>query len=826
MDISNIKKIRFKFLFIIIPLCLLLYKGFIEEVINNWIVLPLLSHAKPLPLTDSLWITLGIGLISVSIIKFLRGYVVSNNLFLLLLIITTIYSYYRFVELKFFFYGLSFLPCIYYFDLLFLVFLLASLLKFISSPRKKIDNNLKNNAFIIDQPINNSSEDLLKRKDSAQELAKRILATPNEKAFAIGVNGQWGSGKTSYLNLIKEALPSDIITINFNPWRSLDSTSLIKDFFNTLAGELKGYSTEFSDVAKLYSQHLSDKDHGMHKVLNQVFLLKDQPLGEYYQRINDIIKKLNKKIIIFIDDLDRLDKEEIYEVLKLIRNTADFNYVSYIVAYDKNYINQSLSKLLEDDQLSFLEKIFQVEHHLPFSKKAPIIDFLYEHLTIAFPEEVETFKNKLLPSPGLAEKVSLKTINNIRDAKRFLNSFIYGYSKIKGEVEFVDFFNLEILKVKYQLVYEDLYKNSNFYLSHYKDNRGSVKKKDELSIEEYLKENQNKLCISENSLKDIKAIFDIIFKKDFFTEHKNPQSISLFKNFYKYFTHELHENDLSENEFNLVRYLPYGEFTKKIKEWINQGKRWDIIERFKRLVYPKEFKDKDDFEKIIKSIFFIANCTDDRKLGVGYQGYPDEDIYNKITQGDKKEITKKFYNGNEESYKDFLRSIFNNAVFPFYHESELIDHICMAGYREIAISKEELRDIQVEYFKKATEQSCMGFKKHDIYPLYHRNVNIGNQDKINVIFRDYLEKGFLKYYLTHIISIDFYSQTDDPSENKYHLGDSLLKIFNGKEEFESYLNTKSGDPIIDEFKQFYEIFKKGGWKPIQFKFEHIPVSTE
>ena len=821
------KKLRSTFFFfLIIPLFLILFKGFIENKIIDLIVVPFLSEAKPILITDYIWIVIALGLIIFSVVNYIRGYAVSTNLFIFILFFAAIYSFYRFYEPKFTFHSLTFHSQVYYFDLILLVFLLSTLLKFTPSLKRKANKDIHNEAFIIDQPVNSSSDDRLNRKTSAYELAQRILVTPNEKAFAVGINGTWGAGKTSYLNLIKEGLQSDVILIDFNPWRSLDSTSLIKDFFNTLSGSLKKYSTDFYEIAKLYSEHLSNVDKGIYKILNFSFLANDEPLNEYYRRLNEIIKKLNRKIIIFIDDLDRLDKEEIYEVLKLIRNTADFNYVSYIVAYDKKYVNQSLKKLIEDYELTFLEKIFQVERHLPFSDKVYLKDILYEYLLKAFPREEDVLNEKLLGRNDFSERVSLKTINNVRDAKRFLNSFIYGYSKIRGEVSFVDFFNLEVLKLKYQLIYEDLYRNSYFYLSHYQDTQDNhVYFKEDTAkqpIKEYLEKNGMQLGLTVASIPEVIDLFGIIFKKDYFKHNNNPQSISLSKNFYKYFIHTLNKVDLSENEFKLSRHLPYDEFTEKLKEWIGEGKRWEIIQRIKRINSPQEVEDKDDFEKIIKSMFFIANCLEDKKFGFPFNGYPDEYIYEKIYESNKKEITKKFYAGDVEQYKKFLKSIFENASFPFYHERSLLEYI--NEHQQIVISKEELKKTQLGYFKKAIEQNKIDYNNYEIYGIYHSNFRMGNQEEINKIFKEYLDKGFLKYFLKHIITLcDNSTKEDDPEDYTFYLGQIVLKIFKNYEEFDEYLLNKNGDPVIEEFKKFYEAYKEKGNVSINFKFEHIPI---
>jgi len=63
-----------------------------------------------------------------------------------------------------------------------------------------------------------------------------------------------------------------------------------------------------------------------------------------FKEINDSLKKINKKIVIFIDDLDRLDKEEVVEVIRLIRNTANFHNTFFVGPMIKIML-QPLSKI-------------------------------------------------------------------------------------------------------------------------------------------------------------------------------------------------------------------------------------------------------------------------------------------------------------------------------------------------------------------------------------------------------------------------------------------------------------------------------------------------
>jgi len=213
---------------------------------------------------------------------------------------------------------------------------------------KKHEANLPQGIGLVpDEPLTGDEEDeddWTGLKSMGEFYTKRILETlypsgkpMNSPSFVFGVEGDWGSGKTSLLNIInKELEKSDVIRLWYNPWMSESKESLMQDFFNTLADKLPGMSLK-RDLHR-YGKALTNLE--TKGVLNSLDALLFSPQNLQKQRddINDEIKRLNIKMVVFIDDLDRMDAEEILAIFKLIRNVANFRNMVYLVAYDKNYI--------------------------------------------------------------------------------------------------------------------------------------------------------------------------------------------------------------------------------------------------------------------------------------------------------------------------------------------------------------------------------------------------------------------------------------------------------------------------------------------------------
>lgn len=132
-----------------------------------------------------------------------------------------------------------------------------------------------------------------------------------------------------------------------------------------------------------------------------------------------------------IDDLDRLDADEILEVLKLIRNTANFPYLKFVVACDRKYVIEQLRSRAIDEK--YLEKIFMVDFQLP----QVYADF---PCTTIWKKDMRLLtKNsrilKAIESLTFSQKELLnKCLGSFRQAKRFAGQIVVTMEFTEGYV--------------------------------------------------------------------------------------------------------------------------------------------------------------------------------------------------------------------------------------------------------------------------------------------------------------------------------------------------------------------------------------------------------
>lgn len=252
-----------------------------------------------------------------------------------------------------------------------------------------------------DLPISKSIEDTLNRGSFAKNLAKTLLQYSLSSSFTIGLYGEWGSGKTSLLNMILENIEyidNNAIILRFNPWLCSEPKQLITQFFKQMANVIKLKKPAAEQAWKLIDQYadifeVANLVPGAGTILATVgkTLAKraekqvEQRTGDLQKSKDQIIDKMldeNLRIIVSIDDIDRLSEEEIIAVFQLVKALADFPNTVYILAFDYEVVVRALGKIQHGDGREYLEKVIQVPFEIPAPSMENIYDALFSKLNI------------------------------------------------------------------------------------------------------------------------------------------------------------------------------------------------------------------------------------------------------------------------------------------------------------------------------------------------------------------------------------------------------------------------------------------------------------
>jgi len=333
--------------------------------------------------------------------------------------------------------------------------------------------------FEPDAPIDNAADDMFQMESLVSRIVNFITFTDvKNSAFSMGIVGDWGDGKSSLMNLVEEKLRSehnDFLIVHFNPRSSKKAAFIQEDFLDSLKQSLAPKHSGIDYTIDRYAVAL-DAIPGMPKIFSKLLdlLQIDQDKNKKVKRddLQNAILEINRRIIVFIDDLDRLTGEELIEVMKVLDTNGAFPNMVFITGYDKDYVNEVLIQHLKlsNQTRPYTDKYFTVEVRVPLHPSFRLMNYLVELLTKAC--KTGYIANQSMVVENMTRQLfapMMPRLRTIRDIKRFANQFLYDYAEVQKDVNFQDFLLLELIKFAHPKDYEDIYRlkiihrgNSNF----------------------------------------------------------------------------------------------------------------------------------------------------------------------------------------------------------------------------------------------------------------------------------------------------------------------------------------------------------------------------
>lgn len=325
-----------------------------------------------------------------------------------------------------------------------------------------------------DRPGDDPASDRLGYSSLAKHLADSILRLPSTEGLVIAVYGTWGAGKTTVLNYvryyIKQSPRNEQPTlVVFNPWWFSGSEDLIRAFFGQLQAHLgtPGRATNIlrNKLADL-SETVSEIPLPYTKLGNAAAkLLRTKPkdVAKLKQEISATLLNQKKRILVTIDDIDRLAPEEIRSVFRVVKSVADFPNITYLLAFDKRIVTRSLEQLGGTCGDDYLEKIVQVPFELPLVDRLSIQSLFFERVNaIVSRIEPKTFDQTYWGNVFL-EGID-QFLETPRDVIRLTNALAVTFRAVVGEVNPVDFIAVESLRLFCSDVYQTIRSNPAMFV--------------------------------------------------------------------------------------------------------------------------------------------------------------------------------------------------------------------------------------------------------------------------------------------------------------------------------------------------------------------------
>lgn len=371
-------------------------------------------------------------------------------------------------------------------------------------------------SYVADKPIEKADEDLLGRFDFAKQFGKSICKYDSEDGLVIGLYGKWGSGKTSIINMAISEIPinedeakkvekekwysklykrirrfdtsqkteeenqnNNPIIMRFSPWNYSDKNNLISLFFHELKNKLgvaKGEENkekirkaicQYSDIIDV-SLFIPVVGPAIAPILKTIAkskgakLMQAPSLYEAKEKLCEALEDFNHKIIVFIDDIDRLTTPQIKDIFQLVKQVGDFPNIIYVLTMDREIVCNALSEYHNIDGDEYLKKIVQVSFEVPEIDKSLLPEILKNRLSgiIQKNDYEEKFENN-----NYFEKVLENCVNpyikNIRDVNRLINAFQFKYDALWKETSFVDLLAITAIEIFEPKLYEWIAYNKN-----------------------------------------------------------------------------------------------------------------------------------------------------------------------------------------------------------------------------------------------------------------------------------------------------------------------------------------------------------------------------
>lgn len=317
----------------------------------------------------------------------------------------------------------------------------------------------------LDEPIVSRRQDALGRVGYANLVASELRDELRGEAAVFAITGAWGSGKTSFLNMIEEALSEapQRVVLRFNPWLFAGAEQLMARFFQELAAQVRVALPPTEDQL---GHQLEAYGHALAPLhwlpVAGTWIARASQLAvasaNYRSRrthagsieakrdlLERGLRRLPEPIFVFIDDVDRLEAREIRELLRLVRLVAHLPNVVYVLAFDETQVEKALGSEGLDGR-AYLGKIVQRSFDLP----SPAPDRIGEVLLAALGAALEGLETGPFESerwPDVLAEIVLPLVRNLRDAKRYVAGAASSVKALGGEVALVDVLGLEAIRI-------------------------------------------------------------------------------------------------------------------------------------------------------------------------------------------------------------------------------------------------------------------------------------------------------------------------------------------------------------------------------------------
>jgi predicted KAP-like P-loop ATPase len=338
--------------------------------------------------------------------------------------------------------------------------------------------------WLSDEPIESNLEDKLNFDKSSNIIKELIIKS--DTPLTIGINGKWGSGKTSLMRLIREKIENiddpKILISWFETWNYVNEKEIWRILLISLIDGLDPKNKNFPDITNFLSSILnlgfittkawlshgatiySDKNtiiDNFKNVINNTKSREELIIRDRFKTVksfkNDFEKIVEKtvdkngKFVIFIDDLDRIDPEKVVEVIEAIKTFLSCKRCVFVIGCDYDYLNTCIEHKFKGLNLNgreYIEKIVQI----PF--RVPNMGPQFSHFLSSYLKPFFHLQDEFVMASDLINK---SVGRNPRKIKRLVNLYTIIYNLNNNELNNILLFKLLCFMSRWPNCYKEFY---------------------------------------------------------------------------------------------------------------------------------------------------------------------------------------------------------------------------------------------------------------------------------------------------------------------------------------------------------------------------------
>ncbi|MGM0562547.1 MAG: KAP family P-loop NTPase fold protein [Pseudomonadota bacterium] len=323
------------------------------------------------------------------------------------------------------------------------------------------------NRYFNDSPIETPDDDQYGITPFAQSLSKSILDVKGPVGTTIALNGAWGSGKSSVINLIRGELEKadddKLVVSDFKCWWYRGEEALALAFLQNLhallsdtlqdkvknlvpklgrgllqAGPVIGAAVSLTS-AGTFAPFTTASTNFVNR-----FFADGDTLEKTFQKLAKVLEEEGRRFLIIIDDIDRLSPDEALAIFRMIKSVGRLPNVMYLLAFDRALADRAVSHRYPSEGPHFLEKIIQASFELPPPLRTDLNHAILSAIqtTCGSPDEAQIQRTL-----NVFHDVVAPYLTTPRHVARFQNAISVTWPAIEGEISLADFIALETLRL-------------------------------------------------------------------------------------------------------------------------------------------------------------------------------------------------------------------------------------------------------------------------------------------------------------------------------------------------------------------------------------------